>query len=161
MSKPIPVDIESDQIELVRKKHREDAEMDITPMIDITFLLLIFFLVATKMETQAQVQLPLAEHGKAASEKNSIILAITSENGQTKVLPHPPTEVFPVEDILAQEAAIADYVAQQMNRTPRPKFLMLKVDKDVESGEVDRVSRVATQEESLPLQLAVKEERQQ
>ena len=36
-----------------RKRRFDDAEMDITPMIDITFLLLIFFLVASKMDEGA------------------------------------------------------------------------------------------------------------
>ena len=39
----------------------EDTEMDITPMIDITFLLLIFFIVSSKMDPSANVPLPAAK----------------------------------------------------------------------------------------------------
>ena len=39
------VDAADDQ-PVIRRRQLDDSEMDITPMIDITFLLLIFFLVA-------------------------------------------------------------------------------------------------------------------
>lgn len=43
--------IEEDEEDFVLpRKKREDDEMDITPMIDITFLLLIFFIVCSTME---------------------------------------------------------------------------------------------------------------
>ncbi len=35
---------------LVARRPLDDSEMDITPMIDITFLLLIFFLVAARLD---------------------------------------------------------------------------------------------------------------
>ena len=43
---------------LMPERNTEDAEMDITPMIEITFLLLIFFLVASKMDSPASGELP-------------------------------------------------------------------------------------------------------
>ena len=46
-----------------RKRSLEEAEMDITPMIDCTFLLLIFFLVTSKMKPELAVDLPKAKHG--------------------------------------------------------------------------------------------------
>ncbi len=48
---------------LVFRRPLEDAEMDITPMIDITFLLLIFFLVASRLDEDAPVELPTARYG--------------------------------------------------------------------------------------------------
>ncbi len=38
----------------MKKKKAEEADLDITPMIDVTFLLLIFFMVASKMDPQKQ-----------------------------------------------------------------------------------------------------------
>ena len=51
----------------------EDTEIDITPMIDITFLLLIFFIVSSKMDPAANVPLPAATTGVVISVKSSII----------------------------------------------------------------------------------------
>ena len=39
-----------------------DGEMDITPMIDVTFLLLIFFMVASTMQGTPDIDVPPAVH---------------------------------------------------------------------------------------------------
>ena len=39
------------------------TELSITPMIDVTFLLLVFFLVCSKVATQDAVDLPPARYG--------------------------------------------------------------------------------------------------
>ena len=46
-----------------RKRNPDDGEMDVTPMIDVTFLLLAFFVVVSKMDPQAAVDLPKASYG--------------------------------------------------------------------------------------------------
>ena len=48
---------------LTRRRIKQETELDITPMIDITFLLLIFFLVASTPDLQVEVKLPPARHG--------------------------------------------------------------------------------------------------
>jgi biopolymer transport protein ExbD len=60
---------------------RDDVEINLSPMIDMVFILLIFFIVTTVFveETGVEVNKPEA----AASiqlEKNSVLIAITSEN---------------------------------------------------------------------------------
>ncbi len=51
-----------------RKRNLEETEMDITPMIDITFLLLIFFLVACNSRTRSSDSLNSARaEGRAVS----------------------------------------------------------------------------------------------
>ena len=46
-----------------RKRNKDDGELDITAMIDVTFLLLAFFVVVSKMDPQAAVDLPRASYG--------------------------------------------------------------------------------------------------
>jgi|TARA_B100001093_G_C26226195_1_gene758211 biopolymer transport protein ExbD len=60
---------------------RDDVEINLSPMIDMVFILLIFFIVTTVFveETGVEVNKPEA----AASiqlEKNSILIAVTKEN---------------------------------------------------------------------------------
>ena len=43
-----------------RRRGSEEPKMDITPMIDVTFLLLIFFIVASRLDTQMVVDLAKA-----------------------------------------------------------------------------------------------------
>ncbi len=71
----MPVLVE-DKVELaedlpiaIRGRATEDFEMDITPMIDITFLLLIFFLVCSTADQDTAIELAKARHGKAVGEQ--------------------------------------------------------------------------------------------
>ena len=61
---------------IARRPVGETADLDITPMIDITFLLLIFFMVASTSDVQTSVELPPARHGKGVSERDSVIITI-------------------------------------------------------------------------------------
>ena len=50
-----------ERIELRKhKRNPEEGEIDITPMIDVTFLLLAFFVVVSRMDPQSAVDLPKA-----------------------------------------------------------------------------------------------------
>ena len=44
--------------EMVRRKKRDDEELDMTPMVDVTFLLLIFFMVTASFSLQKSIQMP-------------------------------------------------------------------------------------------------------
>ncbi len=57
-----------------RHAHTEDAEINITPMLDIVFIMLIFFIVTTSFtkETGAAITKPLAD--QAVSLRNGTIL---------------------------------------------------------------------------------------
>src|SRR5210317_2247012 len=57
-----------------RHAHTEEAEINITPMLDIVFIMLIFFIVTTSFtkETGAVIAKPLAE--QAVSLRNGTIL---------------------------------------------------------------------------------------
>ena len=56
---------------------KDDDEVDITPMIDITFLLLIFFVVASKMDPTQTGRIPPASNGLSVSAKDSAVIFIS------------------------------------------------------------------------------------
>jgi biopolymer transport protein ExbD len=60
---------------------RDDVEINLSPMIDMVFILLIFFIVTTVFveETGVEVNKPEAA-ASVQLEKNSILLAVTKEN---------------------------------------------------------------------------------
>ncbi len=74
-------ELEVEQDFLVPRPPMSDDEMDITPMIDITFLLLIFFLVASKMNAEQAVDLPKARHGGVVAGKESVIILMKRGSG--------------------------------------------------------------------------------
>ena len=55
---------------LPRRKSDDETDLDITPMIDITFLLLAFFVMVSKMDPQLPVDLPPALNGQTIPDKN-------------------------------------------------------------------------------------------
>ena len=63
-----------------RRAHSEDAEINITPMLDIVFIMLIFFIVTASFtkETGAVISKPLAE--QAVSLRNGTILIGVKSN---------------------------------------------------------------------------------
>jgi biopolymer transport protein ExbD len=68
---------------LIRKNRKqvEDSALDLTPMMDIVFIMLIFFIVTTSFvkETGVDINRPNAETAER-DEKGNILVAITQNN---------------------------------------------------------------------------------
>jgi biopolymer transport protein ExbD len=60
---------------------REDVDLNITPLIDIVFLLLIFFMVSTtfQKESELRVQLPQAEQEESVQPKRPLEIVISAD----------------------------------------------------------------------------------
>jgi len=60
---------------------RDDSvgDLDITPMIDIVFLLLIFFLVASIPDVGVQAELPPARHGVGMNPRKAVIITLAEQ----------------------------------------------------------------------------------
>lgn len=155
------VDPSEDQ-PLVPRRPLDDNEMDITPMIDITFLLLIFFLVAGRMDDRNPVQLPTARHGTSVASKTSVVLTMAAGDGrQAQVYlgdGKSPEKLLDSTDLVAQENAIQDYVEKQLQDPVQPKStVVIKAEKTVKHREVARVTAAAARAGS-DLYVAVLEE---
>jgi len=68
-------------------KESADNEMDMTPMVDVTFLLLIFFMITAAFALQKAIEVPPASNDVAAPtqdveelEKDSIVLRVDGDN---------------------------------------------------------------------------------
>ena len=49
------------------KGKREEEEMDMTPMVDVTFLLLIFFMVTAAFSVQKVIEVPAPQEQEAST----------------------------------------------------------------------------------------------
>jgi biopolymer transport protein ExbD len=69
-----------------RRHHREDVSVNLTPLIDVVFLLLIFFMVSTTFtrETQLSIDLPEAQ-GKPRETVEQQIEILVDESGNYRV----------------------------------------------------------------------------
>lgn len=65
----------------LRSRRREDVELNITPLIDVVFLLLIFFMVSTTFEKQSEMKITLPEASQEATETipDSVTVAVDKE----------------------------------------------------------------------------------
>lgn len=144
-----------------RRRVRDDAEMDITPMIDITFLLLIFFLVASKMDSDSEVTLPAARNGTAVTVKSSAVLTITPGNGETVNVytGNGAIEKYRIvtADLAEQESAIAEYI-ERMIRDENKQQVIIKAEKSVKHREVARVMQACGYVDDAKVFVAVLEE---
>ena len=52
-----------------RSERRDEVDLDITPLIDVVFLLLIFFMVSTTFEHNSEINITLPSSSKSVTEK--------------------------------------------------------------------------------------------
>ncbi len=87
-----------------RKRRREEATLELTPLIDVVFLLLIFFLITTtfskSQEAHIPINLPKAISGEKATSGDKVVLFITSD-GSVELKGDEPLQGDTVEEKLA------------------------------------------------------------
>ncbi len=74
----------SNRLRSANKNQGEDAEMDMSPMIDMVFLLLLFFLVVSNPRTikiDTKVKPPIASHAKTPKVKHGKIVLNIRDDG--------------------------------------------------------------------------------
>ncbi|EPZ49441.1 transport energizing protein, ExbD/TolR family [Bacteriovorax sp. BAL6_X] len=109
------------------KRTRQEANADITPLIDVVFLLLIFFMTSTvfkKSELALLLSLPKTESGEQAST-DSKVLTIELSKEEVAIA----GKKYTVEQLDAQLAAIKD----------KNKAIDLRVDQEVQYSRLVRI----------------------
>ena len=144
-----------------RRARRQDPEMDITPMIDITFLLLIFFLVASRMSQDAFVKLPTANNGTAVSAETSVIVTLAKGNGEDAIIylgdgPSADTQLKST-NLEDQQRELEDYIEKGITVGSKEQVL-IKAEQGVRHREVARVAQAAGSATANVMYVAVLEE---
>ena len=122
-----------------KRVETDDDDLDITPMIDVTFLLLIFFMVTSNMTKAATVNIPPAKHGLGVQTSKSSTITIFATDADPEIyLSDGTKENGPVstEEVTAfVEQGVAE---GKLN-------VILKADTDLPSGFVEEVARAANE----------------
>jgi biopolymer transport protein ExbD len=139
-----------------------DDEMDITPMIDVTFLLLIFFLLTSRMDPSRGMMLPVAEHALSVSSREAVFLTLAeTEAGDVDIYlgnGKQDENLLATADLRGQDEAIAEYVQRTKIEQPGVKKVIIQAERRVKHREVARVARIAQAAADLPLHIAVMKE---
>ena len=132
------------------------ADLDITPLIDITFLLLIFFIVASTADVQTSVELPRARYGKGVNDRTSVILTIAERGGAGSALVYLADgtggSALP-DDPATQEEQIVEHVRQGFSEGK--SNVLVKAARGVLHRDVSRVAAAAARVEGITMHLAV------
>ena len=161
----MPSTVEQDKDEMLQalaapmpRKQLEDVDMDITPMIDITFLLLIFFLVCSTPDQDTAIEMAKARYGRGVGERNSVIITISDEGVDSapvyladgmvgEPLPNDPD---------VQRTKIAEAV-EKGRRDQAKENVLIKADRNVAHREVAKVIKAVSKVEGAKIFLAVLE----
>lgn len=149
---------DDERIALSGRSRPADEEMDITPMIDMTFLLLIYFLVAAQPDQNTSVALPKAMHGTTVAQLEAVVFTI-GQGGLNSApvysgdgtrpefaMPDSPEE---------REKQIQEAVEKGVRQNQRD--VVIKADKAVLHREVARVIKTVSKVEGIQIHLAVLE----
>ncbi|MEW4488115.1 biopolymer transporter ExbD [Thalassoglobus sp. JC818] len=120
----------------------DDDDLDITPMIDVTFLLLIFFMVTSNMKKAATVHIPPARHGQGIALSKSTVLTIFNTDGEPEIYLSDGTK----ENGPVTPEEVTAYVNAGI---PEGKLnVIIKADSELPSGYVEEVARAANNTEN-------------
>ena len=142
----------------LRRPRDAEVDMDITPMIDMTFLLLIFFLVSSTPDQQTAIELPKALHGRGVSQRNSVVLTIGYggvEGAPVYVADGRIAGTELADDVETRANQVRELIAKgfRENKTN----VVIKADKSVSYREVARIVKAASGVEGVQIHLAVLE----
>ncbi len=138
------IDQEEDLTPAVQMPKRPpmDDEMDITPMIDMTFLLLIFFILTSKMTAEPTYPLPRAKSGNSVAVKNCVVIVVRRGSGDAAVVSRADGTVFS-DDPEQQSAEIGEYI--QLGLNSQKSEVLVRAEGAVRNGEISRIKEIISE----------------
>lgn len=114
------------------RKRRDDPKVDLTPMVDVVFLLLIFFMISTTFVESPGIDIDLPESGSRMEE---------APPEELKVYLSSRGDIF-LEDQPISMEKLRERLSEIGKNAPKTTFLLL-ADREARHGEVVRLMDVA------------------
>ncbi|MDC1141672.1 biopolymer transporter ExbD [Planctomycetota bacterium] len=159
-----------------QKKQREEqagAEVDLTPMIDVTFQLIIFFMVVTQITTQDNVSLTLADALYAQKEPpgaKKLFTVHVAPKDQVSDNPMPsefgyfcygapqPKSPDELRNILIEESKIVDPLRELTGRNENDiseNMIVIRCDARCPAGEFSRILELMVEARLYKIKIAI------
>lgn len=141
---------------LPKRRQADDVDLDITPMIDMVFLLLIFFLVSSTPDQKTAIELPEARHGVTATLSDSVVFTL-AEGGLGAAPAFAADGRIPGTELPEESQARTTRVRELVEQGVRENkdTVVIKADKNVAHRDVAQLIKAASQVEGINLRLAV------
>lgn len=140
-----------------RRRRMNVGGLDITPMIDVTFLLLIFFMVTSTMKEPATADVPPARFGVGADSGEASIVTIMrlGDDGDAEVVLPDGSRSSLSE--LRRTKALKVLVEAAVTAEPPRTNVIINADRDLPHGVVKEVSNMIGDVEGIRLFLGVQD----
>jgi biopolymer transport protein ExbD len=137
-------------------RRHDDAEFDITAMIDLVFMMNIYFLVTFIGAALGEIALPAANHAAALDAEVATIITVLAGRDASSVVVYLGEDttsrpIYDAEDQTAQISAAVDAGVAQ-NKTA----VLIKAEKAIRLREINRLAAAASRE-GVTLHIAVTE----
>ena len=118
-------------MKLIPKKKEDDIEPNMSHMIDMVFLLLIFFIVAAQIiDEKPKVLIPSAINAKVPEDsKNRLMITITDD------------EKYFIRQNLVSFEELQKYLADEVNKNPKLRVL-IRADQDLKYKVSEKVMNI-------------------
>ena len=114
------------------KKHlSRKVQIDITPLIDVVFILLIFLMVSSTFTEQPGIRITLPSAKTASSERMEDLVLMIAKDGRIYL-----------NDKLLDRSTLAEELKRKIQESPQ-KVLILKADRQVNHGDVVTIMDLA------------------
>lgn len=150
----LPPDVRTDELRLPRARRMgTDSGIDMTPMIDVTFLLLIFFMVTNTLISQSNIELPPAVYGVGVDPAAATIVTLKAPEGGG------PAKIVlgGDEGEQADEAEVRRWVEEGLTRGRA--VVVVNAEGRVAAGQVRRILQAISDIEGITLHVGVGEKR--
>ncbi|MBH24429.1 MAG: hypothetical protein CMH57_08265 [Myxococcales bacterium] len=130
-----------------RGRAREEVRLELTPLIDVVFLLLLFFLITTTFVRESHRQLPLdlpsAGSGQPAAESQRVVVFVSADGS------------LQLEDELVRKSEVPERLQRLYSEEPDIQ-LLIKGDKTTSYGHITDIIDMAKQTGFERVNLVVK-----
>ena len=135
-----------------RPRDRGDADLDLTSLIDVVFLLLIFFMITSTMDVDKDFEVPQARSGKGVESEFATFVTLlepkTPRGASVMILGN-------VDGVEGDIESVRQHVEQGVSEGR--KSVIIKAEKKVRSRDVLRVAQLVGGIEGGELFIAVQE----